>query len=216
MLYKVITNYHRRKHFDYYRRYRNPFYTMTFELDATELKDFVNRHGYRTYLNLCYFFTRAAQGIEDFRYRLRGGELVLYQQIHPGLTVPAANGSFSYRHFRYNDDVHAFNRKAQADWPSPDEPPQLTPSEHENHLYFTAIPGAVFTGFTHAWNEATDGAPRVAFGSLFERNGRLWVPVGLQVNHCFIDGRALGELAQRAQQAFDQPAESEGSTAAAD
>ena len=206
MRYTVVNEYERQKHFDYYRRYRNPFYSMTFELDATRLKAFVDSHGYRTYLNLCYFFTRAAQGIEDFRYRLRDDELVLYEQIHPGLTVPAAGGSFSWAHFVYEPDVHIFNRNARARWPSAEKPPDLTPMEHENYVYFTAIPGAVFTGFTHAWDDPSEGAPRVAFGSLINRDDRLWVPVGIQVNHAFIDGRAVGELTRQAQEAFNDPA----------
>ena len=206
MRYTVVSEYHRQKHFDYYRQYRNPFYSMTFELDATELKAFVDSHGYRTYLNLCYFFTRAAQEIEDFRYRIRDAELVLYDRVHLGLTVPAAGGTYSWARFLYQADVDTFNRTAESSWPSPDEPANLTAAEHENQIYFTAIPGAVFTAFTHAWNDPTEGAPRVAFGRLFERDGRLWVPVGVQANHCFIDGRAVGELTRRAQREFSNPA----------
>ncbi|MDH3254548.1 MAG: CatA-like O-acetyltransferase [Acidobacteriota bacterium] len=205
MCYTVIKDYSRQEHFDYYRRYRNPFYSMTFELEVTRLKAFVRHHGYRTYLNLCYFFTRAARGLEDYRYRLHAGEIVLYEELHPGLTVPAANGSFSYLHLVYGPDVHAFNRRAEEVMPDPDAKPDLTAAEHENFIFFTTIPEAVFTGFTHAWDEPTDGAPRVAFGNLFERQDQLWVSVGIQVNHCFIDGRALGELTRRAQDAFDSP-----------
>ena len=178
MRYRVVDDYHRQRYFEYYRRYQSPFYSMTFELDVTSLKAFVDHHGYRTYLNLCYFFTRAAQGIEDFRYRWRDGRIVLYEHIHPGLTVPAANGSFGYTHLRYDDDVHRFNAEAEKAIPAPEAAPDLKATEHENFLFFTAIPGAVFTGFTHAWNTNTDGAPRVAFGSLFERDGARLVPVG--------------------------------------
>jgi chloramphenicol O-acetyltransferase type A len=212
MKYQVVTAYHRQEYFDYYRRYQNPFYSMTFELEVARLKKFVDHHGYRTYLNLCYFFTRAAQGIEDFRYRWHDERIVLYEEIHPGLTVPAADGSFGYAHFRYLSDVHRFNAEAEEAIPSPDRAPDLAAAEHENFLFFTAIPGTVFSGFTHAWERPIDGAPRVAFGSLFERAGVLVVPVGIQVNHCFIDGRALADLVRRAQEAFDRPAGRPGSS----
>ena len=205
MRYTVVTEYYRQKQFDYYRRYRNPFYSLTFELDATELKAFVERNGYRTYLNLCYFFTRAAQGVEDLRYRLRGGELVLYERLHPGLTVPAADGAYSWLNLEFDEDVHEFNRRAAERWPSPDSPAEMAPMEHENQIYFTAIPGAVFTGFTHPWDDPASGAPRAAFGQPFEREDRLWVPVGVQVNHTFVDGRALGQLIERAQAEFSHP-----------
>jgi chloramphenicol O-acetyltransferase type A len=203
MCFRAVPEYDRQHLFDYYRRFANPFYSMTFELEATPLKAFVGRHGYRTYLNLCYFFTRAAQSIEDFRYRWRDGKVVLYERLHPGLTVPAAGGRFSYAHLRFDEDVHRFNEEAETRLPPPTAEARLPVTEHENFLFFTAIPNAVFSGFTHAWASPLDGAPRVAFGSLFERDDRLWTSVGVQVNHCFIDGRALGELARRAQEEFD-------------
>ena len=81
----------------------------------------------------------------------------------------------------------------------------MTPSAHHNQIYFTAIPGAVFSGFTHPWNDREDGALRAAFGKLFRRDGRLFVPLGIQANHVFVDGRALGELTRRAQEAFKAP-----------
>jgi chloramphenicol O-acetyltransferase type A len=203
MCFSAVPEYDRQHLFDYYRRFANPFYSMTFELEATRLKAFVDSHGYRTYLNLCYFFTRAAQSIEDFRYRWRDGKIVLYERLHPGLTVPAAGGSFSYAHLRFDGDVHGFNERAESRLPPPTAAPRLPVTEHENFLFFTAIPNTVFSGFTHAWASPLDGAPRVAFGSLIERDERLWTSVGVQVNHCFIDGRALGELARRAQEEFD-------------
>lgn len=207
MRYSVVTDYYRQTQFDYYRQYRNPFYSMTIELDATELKSFIDQHGYRTYLNLCYFFTRAAQPLEDFRYRVRDGELVLYDRLHPGLTVPAANGTYSWADFEFHEDAHVFNRSANQRWPSPDEPPNMTPLEHDNQIYFTAIPGGVFTGFTHPSNDPADGALRVAFGALVERDERIVVPVGIQANHVFVDGLALGRLCRRAQDAFSAPGE---------
>ena len=50
-----------------------------------------------------------------------------------------------------------------------------------------------------------DGRPRVAFGQFFEESGRLMVPVGLEVNHVFIDGAAIATLVEGAQREFDQP-----------
>jgi chloramphenicol O-acetyltransferase type A len=203
MCFTVVPKYDRQHLFDYYRGFANPFYSMTFELEATRLKAFVDSHGYRTYLNLCYFFTRAAQSIEEFRYRWREEKIVLYERLHPGLTVPASGGTFSYAHLRFDEHVHRFNERAETQLPSPAAAARLPMTEHENFLFFTAIPNTVFTGFTHAWASPLDGAPRVAFGALFERDERLWTSVGIQVNHCFIDGRALGELARRAQEEFD-------------
>jgi len=57
--------------------------------------------------------------------------------------------------------------------------------------------------------DPADAATRVAFGKPYEEYGELSVPVGIQVNHAFIDGRALGELYQRAVDIFENPERSE-------
>ena len=45
-----------------------------------------------------------------------------------------------------------------------------------------------------------------SIGQHVERDGRLWVPVGMQVNHIFIDGAAMEKLVERVQAIFREPA----------
>jgi chloramphenicol O-acetyltransferase type A len=205
--FQVVENYYRKAAFEFFRGYRNPFYSVSVPLKFSRLKAFLDERDYKTYLNLCYFFTRAMQPLEDFRYRLQDGEIVLYDSIHLGLTLPAAGGLFSFAYFDYTPDIESFN--AGAVLPEPDLPPLLGERQAANHIFFTAIPGIPFRTFTHASNDPTDAAPRVAFGKPYKESGELWVPVGIQVNHAFVDGRALGELYHRAVEIFENPKTSE-------
>ena len=63
--------------------------------------------------------------------------------------------------------------------------------------------------YPHATPGPSDAATRVAFGKPYEEYGELNVPVGIQVNHAFVDGRALGEVYQRAVDVFENPKQSE-------
>ncbi len=201
--YRVVENYYRKEIFEFFRSYRNPFYSVSFRLQFSRLKAFLDERGWKTYLNLCYFFTRAIQPLEAFRYRHEEGRFVLHDAIHPGLTVPAAGGLFSFAYFPYVEDASLFN--AEAVLPEPDAPADLAEDESTIYVYFTALPGIPFTTFTHATDDPADAAPRVAFGMPYKDGGELWVPVGVQVNHAFIDGRALGDLYQRAVSCFENP-----------
>ena len=205
MGYRVVENYYRKKVYEFFRDYRDPYYSVSFALKFSRLKAFLDERGWKTYLNLCYFFTRAMQPLEDFRYRLLGGEFVLYDVIHPGVTVPAADGLFSFANFEYYPDAARFNREAVM--PSPEAPSNLDVSDSADsiHVFYTAIPGIPFTAFSHATNDPAHAATRVAFGKPYEERGDLWVPVGLQANHAFIDGRALGQLYERAVDCFENP-----------
>lgn len=203
MGYRVVENYYRKEIFERFRAYRDPFYSISFKLEFSRLKAFLDARGWKTYLNLCYFFTRAMAPLEDFRYGLLDGEIVLHDSIHLGLTVPAAGGLFGFASFDYQPDAERFN--AEAVMPSPDEPPALGDTNGRQQVFFTAIPGIPFQTFTHATDDPADSSPRVAFGKPYEEAGELWVPVGIQVNHSFVDGRALGELYERAVESFSEP-----------
>ena len=206
MRFVPVTDYPRQAIFDFFRPYPNPFYSITFELDATALRNWCKENGYPVYLNLCYFLTRAAQEVDNFHYRMLDGELVRYDHLHIGMTVPSADGLWSFAHYEADPDPHAFNRLAATHAEDGRGESTLDTKDHTNFLYCTAIPGVSFTAFVHATPaDTTDGAPRVAFGKFIESDGRLKVPVGLTVNHIFIDGADLGTLAEAAEDLFADP-----------
>jgi chloramphenicol O-acetyltransferase len=63
-----------------------------------------------------------------------------------------------------------------------------------------------FIGVTHPIKGPTEQQPKIAFGQHSERAGRLLVPVGMQVNHIFIDGAAMEKLVERVQEIYRDPA----------
>ena len=203
--YSIVESYYRQKHFDFWSKYRNPYYSATFHLDMTRLKAYCRDHGIPIYLNLCYFMTRAMRDIEDFRYRLLDGRLVLYDELHPSLAVPAIGGQFTFADYAYHPDVALFNRHAREISEAAGSAVELKAPEHRNGIWFTALPKVPFTSFTHATHLTTDSEPRVAFGRYAEQSGKLSVPVSVQVNHMLVDGNALGELVEGTQRCYDQP-----------
>lgn len=204
MDYQVVEDYYRREHFEFFSRYGNPFYSVTFPLDAGALRRALAARALPTYLNLSYLLLRAMQGIEDFRYRLLDGRIVLFARLHPALVVPAPGGRFSFCALRYDPDVAVFNRESRAAMEETSRRVDLTGGTEPNFVYFTALPKVPFTHFTHVVpDDPTAGQAQVAFGRLRRDGGRVWVPVGLQVNHLFIDGAALGRLAEETQALWD-------------
>lgn len=196
MSYRVVQDYYRQRLFDLFSPYESPFWAVTFEVEITALRTLLREREYPTYLNLCYFFTRAARPIEDFRYRLAGGELRLYEELHPALTVPAAGGRFHFVYYDFDADLERFNRAAAADQATDDGELLAAPPDRA-WLFFSSLPGVPFTGLTHATVDRDDSEPRVSFGRFRIDGARTFVPVGLQVNHRLIDGRPVAELVER-------------------
>ncbi len=210
MSFRVVEDYYRQEHFDFFRPFQNPFYSVTFPLRCTALKRFASTAGVSTYLSLCYFFTKAMQGLEDFRYRLHEGRIVLFDHLDFGLTLPAPGGRFCFGYYSYDENTEVFFRRAKQEQETVANGPQkerrlLEESDRWNYVFFTALPKVPFTSFTHAVGHRDRAEPQVAFGKFYSESDNLWVPVGLQVNHLFVDGTALGELVEAAQELYDEP-----------
>ena len=91
--YSVLSDYPRRAHFDFYRAHPAPFYSVTFELDATRLRQRLADERAPVYAGLCWHFHRALLTLPAFRVRLAGDDLVLHDCLRMGLTVPAPRRS---------------------------------------------------------------------------------------------------------------------------
>jgi len=208
MSYKIVEDYYRQEHFDFFSTYEMPFYTITFNLEITAVKAFAEERQHPVYLTQCFLFARAMSRIEDFRYRVIDDRIVLYDHLEIAATLPAPNGAFSFAHFEHAPDLESFLRRAESESQRAREKASLEATAEGNTILFTSLPGVRFTGITHATpSDRTDGRARVAFGQFYEEHGRLMVPVGLGVNHVFIDGAALGRLVEEVQTEFDKPSE---------
>jgi len=206
MSYRIVEDYYRQEHFDFFRSYEMPFYSIVFNLEITAVKAFSTDRGYPAYLTQCFLFARAMSRVEDFRYRVMNDQIVLHDHLEIAATLPAPNGAFSFAKFDHDSDLEGFLRHAETVSQQAREAATLEATAKGNTILFTSLPGVRFTGFTHATpSDRTDGRARVAFGKFFEDSGRLMVPVGLGVNHIFIDGAAIGKLIEEVQTEYDDP-----------
>jgi chloramphenicol O-acetyltransferase type A len=113
MNYRVVDDYYRREHFDFFQTYESPFYSINFDLDITAAKQFSSDRGHSVYLTLCYLFARGMNRVEDFRYRLLNDEIVILDQLEIAATVPAPNGAFSFARFDDDPELESFLRRAE-------------------------------------------------------------------------------------------------------
>lgn len=206
MGYTVLTGYPRRAHFEFYRAHPRPFYSITFELDATRLRQRLAADGAPVYAGLCWHFHRALQSLAAFRVRLQGEDLVLHDRLQIGMTVPAPRRTFTFATFDWEPDWSRFAGAARAVLARASEQVDLSGGAAPDFAYYTALPRIPFLSFTHVTPaDPTAGQPGTAFGRLTERQGRIVLPVGVQVNHLFIDGADLGDLYEAAQASFANP-----------
>ncbi len=201
--YRVLADYPRRAHLEFFRRASNPFYTATVELDATRVRAGARELGASTYAALVWTYHRALQGIDAFRTRLLGEEVVLYEELSVGMTVPAPGRTFTFATLPWQPDVERFLARAGETMREASRRVDLSGGAAPDFAYYTALPKVPFTSFAHvALADPLAGQPEAAFGKFREESGRTIVPVGILVNHLYVDGADLGDLCEALAESF--------------
>ena len=200
---RVLADYPRRAHLDFYRANPSPFYAVTFELDATRVRGRAHETRSSTYAALCWAFHRAMLEVEAFRVRLLGEDVVLHDTLRMGLTVPGPGRTFTFCTFDWQSDALAFLQGARVRMDEASRKVDLEQGSDPDFAYYTSVPGVPFLGITHAPpRDREAGQAMTAFGRFREDGSRLLVPVGLQVNHMYIDGADIGDLFAAAERSF--------------
>jgi chloramphenicol O-acetyltransferase type A len=203
--FRVLTDYPRRAHLEFFRRNPHPFYAVTFELDATNVRARARALGVSTYAALCWTYHRALLGQPAFRTRLHGDDVVLYEGLSLGLTVPAPGRTFGFASFDWDAEPRRFLKHATAQLAEASKRVDLTGGAAPDYAYYTASARLPFTSLTHVpLADPTAGQPEAAFGKFREQEGRTLVPVGVQVNHLYVDGEDLADLYEAARESFTQ------------
>ena len=63
--------------FRFFSAVSQPFYSVTFRVDVTNLHAYARAHGVSFYYALGYLVTDAVNAVENFRYTIRSGEVWL-------------------------------------------------------------------------------------------------------------------------------------------
>ncbi len=206
MSHSVLSDYPRRAHYEFYRSHPSPFYSVTFLLDATRLRARLADERAPVYAGLCWHFHRALQALPAFRVRLLDDALVLHDGLRMGMTVPAPRRTFTFATFDWEPDWARFSAGARDVLARASAQVDLSGGAEPDFAYYTALPKIPFLAFTHVTPmDPTAGQPGTAFGRIGARGDGFVVPVGVQVNHLFIDGGDLGDLYEAAQESFANP-----------
>jgi len=201
--YRVLDPYPRRAHLDFYLRNPNPFYSVTFELDATRVRARAKELGASTFAAMIWCWHRAMLPLAAFRTRLVGGEVRLYDTLAVGMTVPAPERTFSFATLPFDEDAAAWLPRARAEMERASSGIDLSGGAAPDFAYYTALPKVPFTSFTHVHlADPLAGQPETAFGRFREGDGRTVVPVGVLVNHLYVDGADLRDLYEAAAESF--------------
>jgi chloramphenicol O-acetyltransferase type A len=202
-----LATWKRRQHFDFFRRFDQPFFNVCAEVDATALaRAAAAPEGPRFSTALFYLSLGAANEIEELRYRLCGESVVVHEVVHGGSTVLLPDETFSFAYFDFIPDFPRFAAQVAESFEAVRSAPlHLEPRDDRDDLiHYSVIPWVSFTSFAHARTaRGNDSVPKIVFGRRHEKDGRWRMPVSVEVHHALVDGLHVGRFFERFQARLD-------------
>ena len=127
MQYIDMQTWNRRKHFELFNAFDSPHFNLCADIDITAIHRELPRSPFSFTVIIVYVLTKAANAITEFRYRIREGQVVEHDMIHPSPTILQEDDLFSFCTIPFNDDFKSFAAEAAAPKvpPIPDGAPPI-------------------------------------------------------------------------------------------
>lgn len=193
-----MTNWERKEIFDFMSSLSDPFYTVCFNIDVTNLYEYTHNRGMSFYYALVFLATQAIKDIPAFLNDVIDGEIVIRDHRSPSFCdLRKDSEAFYIVNLALGGDIDDFCKRAREKSLActtfyPEDAP-----EGEAWIYFSCLPWIEMTCITNERDfDPDDTVPRLSWGKYVDRDGRKILNMSLEINHRFIDGIHIGLFAK--------------------
>lgn len=199
------SSWERKPYFDHYFSQIRCTYSITVNIDITNVLSFKDRNKVKLYPLLIYVISKAVNKYEEFRTAINDrGEIGVWETLSPCYTVFHKDSeSFSNIWTEWNDDLNLFLSNFEQDSKRFGQIDRIDakPNTPANVFPISSLPWTTFTGFN--LNIFTDGTyllPIFTYGKYFKDGNRYLIPLSIQVHHAVCDGFHVSRLINEIQQ----------------
>lgn len=200
-----VSKWNRREYFNHYLHQVTCTYSITSNLDLTELIREIKIKGVKLYPTMIYLLSMIVNRHEEFRTAIDSkGQVGIFDFLHPSYTIfQADTESFTNIWTEYSLSFPEFYERYLLDIKNYGEIKNFIakPNFPENVFNISSIPWVSFTGFNLNLPKVTDYLlPIFTTGKYFEQNGKIWLPIAIQVHHAVCDGFHIGKFINELQE----------------
>ena len=186
----------RKEHFIFFKDFSEPFYHLNMDVECTKGFQKVKSNGDSVFAWYLFNAMKAANHVAEFRYRMEGDDVYIYDIIHASPTVGRSDGTFGFAEVDLVDDFDVFQSNLKEEFKRVRALPGLfTAPERPNVIHYSALPWFSFTSLSHPRNFGDgDSIPKISFGKIFEQDKRSYLPLSVHVHHGLVDGIHVGRF----------------------
>ena len=202
-----LSTWPRRRHFQLFRAFNHPHFSLCANLDLAAFPQQARNRGVPFTVALVYAIARSANAIPEFRYRIRGETVVEHDVVSPSFTLLVEDDLFGFCTIPYCEAFPEFADRAAAAMAHAKECPSLEiDPDRDDLLFMTAMPWVSFTSFAHPmFLHPSDSVPRFAWGKYFQDGQGLKIPLSVQGRHALMDGIHMAKFYARMEGSMQSP-----------
>ena len=206
-MYKEIDlqNWIRLDTYNHFFAFELPFFNICNNIDITPVYQKCKINGYSVSRALHYCCIQAANNVDEFKLRILDGRVVQYDVIHAGAIILLPDNTIRFCMYENAADFEEFEAKASVTRQKVLDTRQTEPrSQEQDVIHFSVLPWVSFTSISHPRRvNKGDSIPKITLGKFYKSEGRILLPISVEVNHCLMDGYHLGLFNEHLTKAID-------------
>lgn len=190
-----VNNWSRKKHFEFFSKFEEPFFGMTVNVDVTKAYAASKVNNDSFFLFYVHKIAAVVNSIEEFRYRIKDDGVIVYDRVDVSATLTREDNTFGFSLIEYKEGFNEFTEGAKAEMERVRNTTGLFTRSFDvdNLIHFSAVPWVHFTSMSHARSYTfPDSCPKISVGKVIEDNGCKIMPVSVHVHHGLMDGYHVG------------------------
>lgn len=189
-----------REHFEFFRGYAQPFFSLCVEVDVTAAWQRSREPGGPSFtLTTLFALLQASNAVEAMRLRVRGARVWRHDRVGVGTTVLRGDETFTFALLQYTGDFGSFRSDAERKIDEVKSGRGISdPVAGDDVVYHSTLPWLRFTAFSNAMG-GRDSIPRVVFGRCAPSGDRMTMPVAVEVHHAVVQGLDVARFYEQLQ-----------------
>lgn len=190
-------------------KYSNPIVSMSARLDVTELISSCKRRGTSFFSDFTFIASKCLNEIDEFRLRLVGGKVALYDSIDPNYIVLNDNDVISTCRTKMSNSYADFYTRCRKDIEDARKNVGVSVFNKGDNgvFYISCIKWVDLVSFSNPFDYADkDGCsiPRLTWGKVVDESGRKKMTFDVAAHHALIDGEPICRGINSIQLALDR------------
>lgn len=187
-----IENFNRQKLFDSYHKRTNPFSFVTTRIEVTKLYQLC-KMSKSTYATIGYYFTKALNEVEAFKYRYEDGKIYKYDIIKPSFTQMLPDETIGYFRVDMKSTYEDFIDEYKMIEKNFLETHYSSIMSDQGEVWLSCEPWFHFSGCVVPFDKEIT-IPQIIWDQFDIIDDKCYLDVMIMSHHGFVDGLHIGRL----------------------